>query len=309
MDTITNGQLSHTSLRTNIDDNRKVLTKKILINEAFRFVMRALTPLIPGIHYAILYMLQSGDYILSSEFIVAYTKMDLHEVSELWNIIHYPTSTTIQMVKSLLFLQRSYSPDTRTRYFNDRYNTVGMEQQTITRTDIAKSFSNSINRANEIIKLCRAHPRPAQTRPPQHFDTEIVPLPHSLDDEYIIRDNYDDSANNDDGDSDSNDGDSIDSDSRICPPTLQEMLVIVAETRRRIENNKRKLSLRRSQHTSANTSSHNSSTSNHIAPAPSSSSSNYVAPAAPSSSTSANVRNLSVHDINAMFSTQNAGVP
>jgi hypothetical protein len=219
--------------------------------------------------------------------------MDLHEVSELWNIIHFPTSTTIDMVKSLLFHQRSYSPDTRTRYFNDSYNTVGLQQQSHSRSDIADNFNKSVNRANQIIQFCRANPRP--TRPPQHFDTDFVPLPHSLDDEYNVHDDDDVHDNYDDSSGSNHSHDSV---SRVCPPTLQEMLVIVADTRRRIENNKKKLLQRRRNRASVTASApfHNTScySSSHIAT---------------SSSSSSALRHLSVNDINALFSSTHESPP
>ena len=77
-----------------------------------------------------------------------------------------------------------------------------------------------------MVNICRSNPR--QTKPPQQLNDDFISLQgYDLDceDEYI----FDDSDCDDD---------LIDN---VCPPYLSDMLVIVANTRRKLENQKQQL--------------------------------------------------------------------
>ena len=110
--TIQDGQLMHTAMKTSIDDNRKVLTMKNLFNECFRFDKRCMAPIIIPFHYCLLYMIQSGEYILSSDFVSSNRKLHSDEAAALCSMIHFPTNTTMYMVRVLIFDNRSYGPNT-----------------------------------------------------------------------------------------------------------------------------------------------------------------------------------------------------
>jgi hypothetical protein len=102
------GRRDHDALLTSFDDAKKILNLKNIFNEAYRFNMRCLHPAVVPIQYAILYMLQSGSYILSPDFISSFKKMDLSEAQVLWNMVFSPQESTLQGVLSLLFDARSY---------------------------------------------------------------------------------------------------------------------------------------------------------------------------------------------------------
>ncbi len=70
--------------------------------------MRCIHPAVVPIHYAVLYMIQSGSYILSPDFISTYKKIDLSEALVLWDMVHNPLHITIGDVMQLLFDSRSY---------------------------------------------------------------------------------------------------------------------------------------------------------------------------------------------------------
>jgi len=55
-------------------------------------------------------MLQSGEYILSPDFVSQYKKLSLEETQSLWKIVHDPEGTTVSMVMKLVFDPRSYDP-------------------------------------------------------------------------------------------------------------------------------------------------------------------------------------------------------
>ena len=65
------------------------------------------------IEYVMLYMMQSGDYIISADMIQSYRKIDLEESNILMQIAFFPQQTTIQMIRKLIFDPRSYSPKVR----------------------------------------------------------------------------------------------------------------------------------------------------------------------------------------------------
>ena len=83
---------------------------KNFFNESFKFICRCLLPCIVPIEYVILYMMQSGEYIISADMIQSYRKIDLEEANILLQIAVFPQQTTISMIRKLIFDPRSYSP-------------------------------------------------------------------------------------------------------------------------------------------------------------------------------------------------------
>jgi len=55
-------------------------------------------------------MLQSGEYILSPDFVSQYRKLSLEETQSLWTIVHDPEAASVTMVMKLVFDPRSYDP-------------------------------------------------------------------------------------------------------------------------------------------------------------------------------------------------------
>jgi hypothetical protein len=98
---------------TSYDDAKKIITLKNMFNECFRFNVRCLHPVQAPIHYVLLYMVQSGSYMFSSDFISAYRKTDYAEARTLWTIVHDPKSATISDVMRLIFNPLSYGRKVR----------------------------------------------------------------------------------------------------------------------------------------------------------------------------------------------------
>ena len=65
-------------------------------------------PAVIPIHYAILYMIQSGGYILSPDFISIYKKISLSEAQILWKMTFTPVDTKLCDVLTILFNPLSY---------------------------------------------------------------------------------------------------------------------------------------------------------------------------------------------------------
>lgn len=81
---------------------------KNFFNECYKFNMRCMHPAVIPIHYAVLYMIQSGSYILSPDFISTFKKIDLNEAKILWEMVHKPTEVCLKDIMQLLFHPLSY---------------------------------------------------------------------------------------------------------------------------------------------------------------------------------------------------------
>jgi hypothetical protein len=112
---LTNGRRDHEAMRVNYVENKRILTYRNMYLEAYRFITRCLYPVIVPFHYALLYMLQSDDYTLSTEFVQSFKKLDFNESQTYWKLIWHPTSAKIADVLQLIFARRSY--DRKVRLF------------------------------------------------------------------------------------------------------------------------------------------------------------------------------------------------
>lgn len=102
------GRREHTSMLSNLDDNKKIINMKNFFNECYRFNKRCFAPVVVPVDFALLYMMQSQNYILTPDFIAQYRKMDFNEATTLWRMIHEPTQTTIEDVRAIVFDPRTY---------------------------------------------------------------------------------------------------------------------------------------------------------------------------------------------------------
>ena len=103
------GRRDHDALLTSFDDAKKILTMKNMFNECYKFNMRCIMhPAVIPIHYAILYMIQSGGYILSPDFISIYKKISLSEAQILWKMTFTPVDTKLCDALTILFNPLSY---------------------------------------------------------------------------------------------------------------------------------------------------------------------------------------------------------
>lgn len=102
------GRRDHDALLTSFDEAKKVLTMKNFFNECYRFNMRCMHPAVVPLEYAVLYMIQSGSYILSPDFVSTYKKIALNEAKILWEMTHNPSDVCLQDVMTILFNPLSY---------------------------------------------------------------------------------------------------------------------------------------------------------------------------------------------------------
>jgi hypothetical protein len=102
------GRRDHDALLTSYDDAKKIINLKNLFNEAYRFNMRTMHPAVVPIHFALLYMIQSGAYILCPDFISTNRKLDLTESLALWKMVHQPHGVCLRDIMQLVFDPRSY---------------------------------------------------------------------------------------------------------------------------------------------------------------------------------------------------------
>jgi len=73
------GRHCHMELLTTYDANKVTLSPKNFIAEAFKFSKRCLYPLLCPVAYTAMYMLQSGAYIPSPEWLKKLNKMDAEQ--------------------------------------------------------------------------------------------------------------------------------------------------------------------------------------------------------------------------------------
>lgn len=98
------GRREHLAMLTSFDDAKKIVNTKNFFNEAYKFNRRCFHPCVVPIEFVITYMMQSGNYILTPDFINnTYRKIRLDEASTLWSIIHDPKDTSVDQILNLIF--------------------------------------------------------------------------------------------------------------------------------------------------------------------------------------------------------------
>jgi hypothetical protein len=228
---ITHGRDAHKNMTTNYMEDKKVLTIRNYMLEVYRFIKRTMDPVIIPIHYALLYMIQSGMYVLSMEFVSVYKKVHFNEAQTILNMIFFPSSTTIDMIKLLIFSVGSFE-----RYWNSRfrlYNDVDIVSKTKRKNEFMVENENeesqseiSQNKAKTLVDMCREKPR--SDKKPDHLNEDYVPL-----DSYRDEDTFSISTKSSTKEIFENSN---------CPPHIDEMMVIVNKLRRAQEREKFKSS-------------------------------------------------------------------
>jgi len=84
-------------------EDKKLITFKNFFQEAMKFNGRCFSPITVPVHFCILYMLQSSDYMLAPEFVSSFKKLDHEEAEYYWNVLHNPESTTIADIMAIVF--------------------------------------------------------------------------------------------------------------------------------------------------------------------------------------------------------------
>ena len=201
---------------------------KNLTNEAYRFNMRCMSPMVIPFNFALLYMIQSGEYIFAPEFISSFKKLHMDEAAALWQMIHYPTKTTMHQLQCLIFDGRTYGYNVTLRYCDDKFRLPTSTFETRFTSSI-QHYENNVNKAQNLVQYCRNNPRPEGS--PQHLKDDFIPLNDNVDDDQFF-------TLDTDGDSQHDISEAID---HHCPPHLHEMLSIVAAVRTSIEDKKQNL--------------------------------------------------------------------
>lgn len=190
------------------------------MNECYRFNQRSLWPAIVPIPYCLLYMLQSGEYIFTPEFITFYKKLDLEETSVMWDMIHNPSKSTLQMILKLIFNARSYSPREleKSRYFliaasNLSSSMSSSEYTAQTTRDVCEQQGKS--KANSMIETIRKS------------GVVNIGVQQNLEDDFVSLPNDEDSSDN------SSDNSSVQSnvETYSCPDHIDDMMTIVRKLR------------------------------------------------------------------------------
>lgn len=71
---------------SSFDDNKKILNLRNIFNESFRFAQRSFWGMVIPIPYIIAYMIKSGNYILSPDFIATFKKRNFSDTTTLWRL-------------------------------------------------------------------------------------------------------------------------------------------------------------------------------------------------------------------------------
>lgn len=194
---------------TSFDDAKKIINSKNLMNECYRFNQRSLWPAVVPIPYCLLYMLQSGEYIFTPEFITFYKKLDLEETTVMWEMIHNPSKTTLEMIVKLVFNPRSYTPKDleKCRYFliaasNLSSSMSSSELKAQTKSDVCETETQS--KANLIIEKIRKS-NVVHIGEQQKIDDDYIPLSSDEDSSYDL--------------------------SQSCPNHIDDMMCIVRKLR------------------------------------------------------------------------------
>jgi hypothetical protein len=214
------GRLQHLSALTSIDENRMVLTQRNLFAEMYKFSMRCLFPCVTPPPYVLLYMMQSGNYIPSPEWLKRYSKIETDEAQALWDIVFRAKHTTIADIKRIFFDGRS----SRCRYYmaNTKQGChIPDRPATLTPTTDTESSTPESPTPYQRIRTVLNEAAPRARSQGSNMTDDLTPLPEEdrLNDAqaWVI----------------DREGTSLpdDNDDLICPPTLDEMLLIVRSMR------------------------------------------------------------------------------
>lgn len=116
---------------TSFDDAKKIINLKNFFNECYKYNLRCFHPIVVPIEYVLTYMMQSGNYILTPDFInCSYRKINLEEASTLWNIIHEPKDTTLDQILQIIFDPRYHDYNSSGNSFKKqrRYYVQGLPE-------------------------------------------------------------------------------------------------------------------------------------------------------------------------------------
>mmetsp|Transcript_9309 Transcript_9309/g.13931 ORF Transcript_9309/g.13931 Transcript_9309/m.13931 type:complete len:300 (+) Transcript_9309:72-971(+) len=251
------GKQDRDALVTAYDEGKEILTVKNIVAKAYQFIRRSLYPAIPPFLQTVTYMLQTGQYMLSSDFVSVYRKMDLDEAEALWSIIWRPKEATKDATFKILFDPRYTSKKGQDRYFLGGVRTIEPD----TASSISPIAINNNNLATTLVDHMRnsqKRSRSSTERSPNYPTEDFTALPsaHSGNDDitYEIDETGDSSIV-----TELNVSTYVVE--RICPDHVDEMLTQVQQLR--LQREKLFQGFRYTSNTNVNPSSLQSSSSSH----------------------------------------------
>ncbi len=238
---IDEGRREHAAMASNYDENKKVISFRSLFSDSWKFNQRSFEPAVVPIDACLAYMIQSGSYSLSPEFVMSsYKKLDFAMAQTYWRMMHEPKSTTMDEVRNLMFDSRTFHKGLRKRYFESPLYEVRQEGSS-SPTIIAGS-ADSIptvtpqkhqSLVSKLVDQCREGVNTMQT--PERLpiypdeDEDLVTFTEERSPARVIE------ILNQEGRmiGSSSALDHIDDDDFECPPTLTEMMNVTAKLRER----------------------------------------------------------------------------
>lgn len=164
------GRKEHLSMLSRIDDEKKVVMLKNFFNECFRFNRRSFAPCVVPLDYALTYMLQSGNYILTPDFVTGHRKMDLMEAELMWKLIHDAANASVEEVRRIVFDPRSYDQ----RRVAVRYFMAGHLQH-------EHRASSSTEVSPPAVSTAEQRQMSSSSSPSELSPSERLPLQYSID--------------------------------------------------------------------------------------------------------------------------------
>ena len=176
---LSNGRTQHDHFSSSYDDDKKVITIKNFFPESWKYSRRCLSPIRFPIQFVLLYMIQSSEYVLSSEFISTYKKIDCHDAETIWTMVHDPSNTTLDMIQQVLFNTLTITRRGVHRYYVPVYLHSEIQNRNNT------SGHTHISPYDSIKEALSAKALPLNSRGPTPLEG-VLPLPEDPHVEYTL---------------------------------------------------------------------------------------------------------------------------
>jgi hypothetical protein len=188
-------------------------------------------------------MIQSGEYMLSTDFVQNYKKVNFKESTSIWKIIWAPNQATLDDILLIVFDPREFDKKVKNFYnifylslftcnsleqISYRYWVEGLRQtnssQSINVPTVQPPIEGDKSRVGNIIDHIRSKAIPDRKRKGIPDEEDFIKLPISKEEEDGERFFFDTSKTS-----------NVEADLCICPPTLAQMMVIVHNHRQTFE--------------------------------------------------------------------------
>jgi len=102
---LSTGRRQHTDMVSSFEEHKDTVTPRNLMDKAFKFTLRSFPGIVVPIHYVLTYMIQTGDYVFSSEFVSTFKKVSLVDADELFTMMQNPGDVRVHNILALVFNQ------------------------------------------------------------------------------------------------------------------------------------------------------------------------------------------------------------